>query len=85
MVVNYGKRYRAGLVISTAFVESLVNSLLGKRFTKKQQMQWTHRGAHLLLQTRTRVVNGELAATFRKWYPAMRDNAAQPITLSEAA
>jgi hypothetical protein len=85
MIVNYGKRYRAGLVISTAFVESLVNSLLGKRFTKKQQMQWSHRGAHLLLQTRTRVVNGELEATFRQWYPAMCANDAQPAILGHAA
>jgi len=85
MVIDYGERYREGLVISTAFVESLVNSLLGKRFTKKQQMQWTHRGAHLLLQTRTRVVNGELEATFREWYPAMRANDVEPVRLSEAA
>jgi hypothetical protein len=27
---------------------------------KKQQMQWTLRGAHLLLQTRTKVLNNEL-------------------------
>jgi len=86
MVINYGQRWREGLVISTAFVESLVNSLLGKRFTKKQQMQWTHRGAHLLLQTRTRVVNGELEATFREWYPGMKAaNDAQPESLREAA
>jgi len=69
MIPNYGQLWREGKVISTAFIESLVNSLLGKRFTKKQQMQWTHAGAHLLLQTRTRVINGELPATFRKWYP----------------
>jgi hypothetical protein len=36
---------------------------------KKQQLQWTPRGAHLLLQTRTRVQHDELAATFRDWYP----------------
>ncbi|HTP26392.1 MAG TPA: hypothetical protein VMK12_12135 [Anaeromyxobacteraceae bacterium] len=64
MIPNYGQLWREGKVISTASIESLVNSLLGKRFT----MQWTHAGAHLLLQTR-RVVNGELPATFRKWYP----------------
>lgn len=85
MVVNYGQRWREGLVISTAFVESLVNSLLGKRFTKKQQMQWTHRGAHLLLQTRTRVVNGELRSTFREWYPTMRANDADDAALPVAA
>jgi hypothetical protein len=25
--------------------------------------------AHLLLQTRTRTLNGDLAETFRRWYP----------------
>jgi hypothetical protein len=57
-------------VISTAFVESLVNSLLSKRFAKKQSMQWTPEGAHLLLQTRTRTLNGDLIHNFRNWYPA---------------
>ena len=37
---------------------------------KKQQMRWTPEGAHLLLQVRTRTLNGDLAATFRAWYPA---------------
>ncbi len=69
MIPNYGQLWREGKVISTAFIESLVNSLLGKRFTRKQQMQWTHKGAHLLLQTRTKVINDELPAIFRKWYP----------------
>jgi hypothetical protein len=69
MIRNYGKYWREGRVISTAFVESLVNSLVSKRFVKKQQMQWTRKGAHLLLQMRTKVMNQELAATFRKWYP----------------
>jgi hypothetical protein len=55
----------------TAFVESLVNALLTKRFSKKQSMQWTPEGAHLLLQIRTRTLNGDLAATFRQWYPAL--------------
>ena len=74
------------LRFSPPTIETLVNSLLGKRFTKKQQMQWTHRGAHLLLQTRTRVVNGELEATFREWYPGMKAaNDAQPESLREAA
>ena len=69
MIVNYGERWRAGKVISTAFVESAVNAVLDKRFSKKQQMQWTPHGAHLLLQTRTRVINGELGDTFKVWYP----------------
>jgi hypothetical protein len=36
---------------------------------KKQQMQWTQRGAHLLLQIRTRVLNEDWEDTFRDWYP----------------
>jgi len=39
---------------------------------KKQQMQWTPCGAHLLLQTRTKVLNGELDEVFRRWYPRFR-------------
>jgi hypothetical protein len=37
---------------------------------KKQQVRWTPRGAHLLLQIRTRVLNGDLAGVFKRWYPA---------------
>jgi hypothetical protein len=36
---------------------------------KKQQMRWTPRGAHLLLQVRTRVLNNDLANDFHRWYP----------------
>ena len=32
-------------------------------------MQWTPRGAHLLLQTRTKVLNNDLENVFRGWYP----------------
>jgi len=72
---NYGERYRHDETISTGFVESTVNQVVSKRFVKKQQMQWTPRGAHLLLQTRTKVLNGDLAETFRGWYPAFRHDA----------
>ena len=68
-IPNYGRRYRRGETISTAFVESTVNSVISKRFVKRQSMQWTKRGAHLLLQTRVKTLNNELAATFRRWYP----------------
>jgi hypothetical protein len=51
------------------FVESTINQLVSKRMVKKQQMQWTSRGAHLLLQVRTQVLNEDWDKTFRKWYP----------------
>ena len=77
-IPNYGERYRAGERISTGFVESTVNQVISKRFCKKQQMAWTPRGAHLLLQNRTRVLNGDWEATFREWYPGFRA-APQPM------
>src|ERR1035441_849111 len=75
-IPNFGDRWRQGQRISTAFVESTINQVVSRRFVKKQQMQWTLRGAHLLLQTRTRVLNNELEATFRQWYPRFRPKAA---------
>ena len=53
-------------------MESTINQVVSRRFVKKQQMQWTLRGAHLLLQTRTKVLNGELDEVFRRWYPRFR-------------
>jgi hypothetical protein len=50
-------------------VESTVNQVVSKRFCKKQQMQWTKRAAHLLLQTRVKTLNSELVTVFRRWYP----------------
>ena len=68
---NYGERWRNNERISTAFVESTVNIVVGKRFAKKQQMQWSKKGAHLLLQIRTQTLDGSLRNMFTKWYPAM--------------
>ena len=75
-IPNFGERYRQGDTISTSFVESTINQVISKRFVKKQQMQWTPKGAHLLLQTRTRVLDDELEAAFRTWYPSFRPTTA---------
>jgi hypothetical protein len=66
---NYGERYRHGEPITTSFVESTVNQVVSKRFCKRQQMQWSKRGAHLLLQARVKTLNREWAAVFKQWYP----------------
>jgi hypothetical protein len=71
-IVNYGERYRNGDRISTGFVESTINQVVSKRMVKKQQMQWTPEGAHLLLQVRAQVINEDWEATFRRWYPGFR-------------
>ena len=71
-IPNYGERYRNGERIASGFVESAVNQVISKRMVKHQQMGWSQRGAHLLLQIRTRVLDEQWEATFRSWYPAFR-------------
>jgi len=58
-------------VIATSFVESTVHQVVRKRFCKKQQMQWSKQGAHVLLQTRVKTLDGEVGAVFKRWYPDM--------------
>ena len=58
---------------------STVNQVVSKRMVKKQQMRmnrlvassWTKKGAHLLLQVRTQVLNGGARKTFCRWYPEL--------------
>ncbi|MGX5805197.1 hypothetical protein ACWGS9_28720 [Bradyrhizobium sp. Arg314] len=66
-IPNYAERRRYGESVSTAFVESIVNQVIAKRFAKKQQTQWTPRGVHLLMQLRTRVLDGILDSDFKRW------------------
>jgi hypothetical protein len=72
LIPDYGQRWRNEEAIATGFVESAVNQIVSKRFSKKQQMQWTKEDAHLVLQMRTRVLDERLEDTFRDWYPDFR-------------
>lgn len=82
-LINYGERFRAGERISSCLAESTVNAVVSKRFAKRQQMQWTPRGAHLLLQARTRTLDGTLRSLFEQWYPGLaNDNIASPERLA---
>jgi hypothetical protein len=84
-IPNYAERWRYGERVATSFVESTVNLVVGKRFAKRQQMQWSPRGAHLLLQTQTRVLDGTLRATFVRWYPGLAANDEDGSTPAVAA
>jgi len=84
-IVNYGERYRNGERISTSFVESTINQVVSKRMVKQQQMQWTPKGAHLLLQVRTQVINGDWEATFCRWYPGFRPMPTSAATSQQLA
>ena len=59
-LVNYGWRYQRGMPISSSIAESAVNEVVSLRCAKKRQMRWTNQGAHLLVQVRVAVLNGEL-------------------------
>jgi len=74
-IPSYADRYQYGEPIATAFVESTVNEVISRRMVKKQQMRWTQKGAHLLLQIRTRTLNDDLKTAFCRWYPGMTDMA----------
>jgi hypothetical protein len=67
-IAPFSKTYAryAGLV---KVLLELRTYVVSKRFCKKQQMAWSKEGAHLLLQTRVRTLNGELAGIFKRWYP----------------
>ena len=84
-IPNYAERHRCGERVSTGFVEATVNTVVGKRFANRQQMQLSKRGARLLLQTRTRALDGTLGRKFESWYSHMMANASQQSTHRIAA
>ena len=85
MIPNYGEMRRYDEPVSTAFVESTINEVIARRMVKKQQMQWSRKGGHYLLQTRTAVLNNELQDKFASWYPGCTIDAQSRGTLSAMA
>jgi len=63
-LVDYAKRYQAGLRVGTSLTEGTANFLVNRRMAKSQQMRWSRRGADLLLQVRCAVYNGALGSGF---------------------
>jgi hypothetical protein len=84
-IMDYVERWDHSEIISTAFAESTVDLVVSRRFTKKQQMQWSKKGVHRLLQTRTRTLDGTLHDLFTTWYAAMPANDGQALPLAAAA
>lgn len=86
-LIDYGKRYRAGLPISSAPAESAVNELVSLRMAKQQQMRWSDEGAHALVKVRAAVLNGQLLARARTvpWYRRPAMNACQFEDFEELA
>ena len=57
-LIDYGQRHRTGKPISTSRAEGTVNHLVSTRMNKRQQMRWSPRGAHRVLQVRAAVLDG---------------------------
>lgn len=72
-IPNYADRYRYDEIISTSFAESAINEVVSRRMVKKQQMRWTKKGAHLLLQVRVKTLNDELRSKFEDWHPGLKN------------
>lgn len=80
-IINYGMRYRAGLRVATTLAESAVNSLVGKRMVKKQQMRWSLHGAHMLMQVRTAGAKRRTSRSFEGTVPTARTERAFNIQI----
>jgi hypothetical protein len=48
-------------------VESTVHQVVKKPFCQQQQMQWANQGAHVLLQTRVKTLDGALDTVVTHW------------------
>jgi hypothetical protein len=81
-LVNYAKRFRAGLRVGTAVTESTANFLVNRRMNKSQQMRWSRDGADLLLQVRCAIYNGTLGSGFGHRFERLAN---KPLAFAKAA
>ena len=65
-LVDYGRRYRIGLPISSSRAEGSVNDIANARMGKRRRMRWSPRGAHRVAVTRAAVLDGRLTVTISK-------------------
>jgi hypothetical protein len=71
-LIDYQQARMAGRRVSSASAESVMNHLINWRLTKRQQMRWSMKGAHYLLQTRVELLDGRLETCFAARFPHFR-------------
>lgn len=71
-LIDYQRARMEGRRVSSASAESVMNHLINRRMSKRQQMRWSMKGAHYLLQTRVEMPDGQLEQCFRKRFPHFR-------------
>ena len=62
-LVDYGRRYRNGLPISSSRAEGSVDDIANARMGKRRRMRWSPKGAHRVAVTRAAVLDGRLTVT----------------------
>jgi hypothetical protein len=71
-LVDYQRARMEGRRVSSASAESVMNHLINRRLSKRQQIRWSMPGAHYLLQTRVELLDGRMESCFRNRYPHFR-------------
>ena len=67
-LIDYRGYQKAGRRISTGYVESSINRLIGRRMCKDQHMRWSRDGADGVVQVRVALQNQELDALSRQHF-----------------
>jgi hypothetical protein len=65
-LIDYRTWQRVGRRISTGFVESSINRIVGSRMCKSQHMRWSRVGAHSVVQVRVALLNQEFDELARR-------------------
>ena len=65
-LVDYGRRYRNGLPISSSRAEGSVDDIANARMGKRRRMRWSPKGAHRVAVTRAAVLDSRLTVANRK-------------------
>jgi hypothetical protein len=68
-LIDYRTWQRVGRKISTGFVESSINRIVGRRMCKSQHMRWSRVGAHSVVQVRVALLNQEFDELARRQFP----------------
>lgn len=71
-LVDYERARMAGRRISTASAESVMNHVINRRMSKRQQMRWNYASAHRMLMARVELLDGRLEDHFRRRFPGFR-------------
>lgn len=65
-LVDYFRRYRNGLPISSSRAEGSVDDIADARMGKRRRMRWSPKRAHRVAVTRAAVLDGRLTVANRK-------------------